>query len=236
MNYRSSVLNAMVVCSIVIGGSCQSLRASDPSPEKLSITPTTVELAGPRSKARLLITGLYADNAAIDLTRKIKYESLSPHVVTISESGVLVPRGNGRTEIRVRFGNLEALSTVVVRDFDKPHSIDFRTEVIGALSRGGCNQGACHGSPQGKNGFRLSLRGYLPDLDFMTLTRQNFGRRTNPEHPASSLFLRKAIGEIPHQGGRRFSKNDPAHTILLNWVAEGSRDSNQPLELIPPSL
>ena len=33
----------------------------------------------------------------------------------------------------------------------------------------GCNSGACHGTPSGKNGFRLSLRGYDPGLDIHTL-------------------------------------------------------------------
>jgi len=49
--------------------------------------------------------------------------------------------------------------------------------VIAALSRAGCNQGACHGSPQGKNNFRLSLRGYDADLDYSTIVREMAGRR-----------------------------------------------------------
>ena len=30
------------------------------------------------------------------------------------------------------------------------------------LSRMGCNAGTCHGAQNGKNGFKLSLRGYDP--------------------------------------------------------------------------
>src|SRR5437870_13206340 len=59
----------------------------------------------------------------------------------------------------------------------EPVPVDFRTDVVAALSRAGCNQGACHGSPQGKNGFRLSLRGFDADLDLYTLTRGEQGRR-----------------------------------------------------------
>src|ERR1700722_14876044 len=62
---------------------------------------------------------------------------------------------------------------------DEPRPVDFRTDVIAALSRAGCNQGACHGSPQGKNGFRLSLRGFDPDVDLHTLTRDELGRRVD---------------------------------------------------------
>src|SRR5438094_7200071 len=85
----------------------------------------------------------------------------------------------------------------------EPRPIDFRTDVIAALSRAGCNQGACHGSPQGKNGFRLSLRGFEPSLDYYTLTREEMGRRTNGVVPEESLILLKGTGRILHQGGVR---------------------------------
>ena len=77
---------------------------------------------------------------------------------------------------------------------EEPRPVDFRTDVIAALSRAGCNQGSCHGSPQGKNGFRLSLRGHDPDLDMFTLTRGEMGRRVDRERPERSLFLLKGPG------------------------------------------
>src|SRR2546421_12787739 len=79
--------------------------------------------------------------------------------------------------------------------------VDFRPDVIATLSRAGCNAGACHGSPQGKNGFRLSLRGHDADLDLHTLTRDAMGRRVDRHHPENSLFLLKATGRVSHQGG-----------------------------------
>ena len=50
-------------------------------------------------------------------------------------------------------------------------------ELVPILTREGCNSGACHGTPSGKNGFRLSLRGYDPALDYQSLTRDAEGRR-----------------------------------------------------------
>ncbi len=108
---------------------------------------------------------------------------------------------------------------------DEPRPVDFRTDVIAALSHVGCNQGSCHGSPQGKNGFRLSLRGHDPDLDLFTLTRAEMGRRVDKERPENSLFLLKGTGRLPHQGGVVLRANDPAYGILLRWVAEGCRDA-----------
>ena len=48
---------------------------------------------------------------------------------------------------------------------------------MAVLSRTGCNQGTCHGNFNGKNGFRLSLRGDNPDFDLDSLARDTQGRR-----------------------------------------------------------
>src|SRR5687767_15790248 len=82
--------------------------------------------------------------------------------------------------------------------------VSFRNEVMAVLSRGGCNQGVCHGNLHGKGGFKLSLRGQDPDLDLAALTRDALGRRTNAQTPDASLILLKATGRVPHEGGPRF--------------------------------
>src|SRR5215472_5950374 len=61
--------------------------------------------------------------------------------------------------------------------------VRFRTDVMPILSKAGCNAGTCHGNFNGKNGFRLSLRGDNPDFDRDSLTRDTAGRRTNPLDP-----------------------------------------------------
>src|SRR5690348_14841924 len=76
--------------------------------------------------------------------------------------------------------------------------VSFRNDVMAVLSRAGCNQGACHGNQNGKNGFKLSLRGQDADFDFDTLTRDTLARRTDRLHPEDSLILAKATGRIPH--------------------------------------
>src|SRR5215213_3698678 len=103
-------------------------------------------------------------------------------------------------------------------------AVSFRTDVIAALSRAGCNSGACHGSPQGKNGFRLSLRGSDADLDLTTLLKDQGGRRVNRQSPDESLILMKGSGRVAHQGGRVFGPDDPAYRTIRRWVAEGCRD------------
>src|ERR1700731_2918007 len=61
--------------------------------------------------------------------------------------------------------------------------VDFERHLMGVFGRMGCNSGSCHGSFQGKGGFRLSLFGYDPDKDYVALTRDVLGRRLNPVDP-----------------------------------------------------
>ena len=120
---------------------------------------------------------------------------------------------------------LLAVLAIPVARAEEARPVDFRTDAIAALSRAGCNQGSCHGSPQGKNGFRLSLRGHDPDLDLATLTRDALGSRIDLQRPENSLFLLKGTGRVPHLGGVVLRQSDLAYRILRRWVAEGCRDT-----------
>src|SRR5262249_39245428 len=95
----------------------------------------------------------------------------------------------------------------------------------------GCNTGSCHGLPSGRGGFRLSLWGQDAASDYLQLTRDVFGRRTSRLDPDSSLILQKALGRLPHEGGKRFAVDSLAHRILRTWLVEGLRDD--PADLPP---
>ena len=101
----------------------------------------------------------------------------------------------------------------------------FRREVMAVLSKAGCNAGACHGNANGKGGFKLSLRGQDPDLDWLALTREQGGRRVNLLEPERSLALLKATAELAHEGGQRFGADSPELAIFSQWLREGAPDS-----------
>src|SRR5262245_7958173 len=105
-----------------------------------------------------------------------------------------------------------------------PARVSFRHDVEAVLSKAGCNAGTCHGSPTGKNGFRLSLRGYNPEFDYLSLTRHMLGRRVDRNRPDGSLVLLKALGRMPHGGGRRIGESGRLHAILRDWIAAGAPD------------
>src|SRR5947209_6726105 len=100
--------------------------------------------------------------------------------------------------------------------------VDFERHVMGLFSKAGCNNGSCHGSFQGKNGFRLSLFGFDPDKDHFALTREIQGRRIDLINPDDSLLLRKATGTIPHEGGARFSVDSWQYRLFREWIQQGA--------------
>lgn len=144
----------------------------------------------------------------------------------------------------MRTATLSALSvTILLAASPSPLSADtpsFHYEIVPLLTRAGCNAGVCHGTPRGKNGFRLSLRGFDPEADFHALTRDMDGRRINRLHPERSLMLQKATSQIPHQGGRRIARDSADWELLNRWIAAGANIDQDPpqitqLEISPPS-
>jgi hypothetical protein len=123
----------------------------------------------------------------------------------------------------------------------KVEKVDFERHVMGLLSKVGCNSGSCHGSFQGKNGFRLSLFGYEPNLDYAWLTRDNLGRRVNTTSPDDSLLLLKGAGRMPHDGGMRFGQESWVYQIFRQWIADGAKHTPgsgeiQELTISPPDF
>jgi hypothetical protein len=102
--------------------------------------------------------------------------------------------------------------------------VGFAREVVPVLTRAGCNSGACHGTPAGKNGFRLSLRGYDPGPDHHALTRELGGRRIDRPDPDRSLLLLKATARVPHEGGRKLDPAGHEYRLVRDWIAQGAAD------------
>jgi hypothetical protein len=218
-----------LACFAALVAPIPAMSADDPNtnlgnPESTIIEPASPTLVGKRATRQLITTARYDDGSVRDLTRQLDWQSLNPEIAAVSQFGQVTPRGNGKTTIVAHRGSIEAKTEVTVEKFDEPAPVSFRHSVIPAFSQAGCNMGACHGTPTGKGGFKLSLRGYLPDQDFTILTRDNAGRRIDPLNPDTSMILRKPLGELPHEGGLRLARGSKTYEFLRDWVAEGAKD------------
>jgi len=74
---------------------------------------------------------------------------------------------------------------VTVANFEKPHPVSFRNDVIAALNVGGCNSGACHGTPTGKETVSSSslAAATIRRLISSSLREMSLGRRTDSKIP-----------------------------------------------------
>ncbi len=97
----------------------------------------------------------------------------------------------------------------------------FRNDVLPILSKAGCNTGGCHGALAGKGGFRLSLFGYNPEADYLTLTKESRGRRVEMADPGSSLLLTKPTTALQHKGGKRLDVKSEDYQLLAAWIGAG---------------
>src|SRR5207245_4645497 len=112
---------------------------------------------------------------------------------------------------------------VKVAHLKEKYDVSFVRDVMPTISRMGCNAGTCHGAAEGRNGFKLSLRGYDPQLDHRALTDDLEGRRFNRAAPESSLMLLKTSGGVPHVGGVLTQPGEPYYELFRAWIADGSK-------------
>ena len=98
----------------------------------------------------------------------------------------------------------------------------FVNDVVPTLTRLGCNSGGCHGKLAGQGGFKLSLRGYAPELDHIAITRDAKGRRIAKSRPRESLLMAKPLMRVPHQGGPKLKAGSAEYQTLLAWIAAGT--------------
>lgn len=105
---------------------------------------------------------------------------------------------------------------------ESSRQVYFGTDVVPILTKLGCNGGGCHGKATGQNGFKLSLFGFEPEVDYQALVLEGRGRRLSVASPDRSLLLLKATSRVPHGGGRRLEESSDDYRILRDWIAQGS--------------
>jgi hypothetical protein len=189
----------------------------------LVLLPGTATLDGPRATQRFLAESTADGSAVADESSSATFTIDNPAIASVSADGVVTVTGDGRATLTSRVGGRSAHAVITVRNFTRPAVRSFRNDVLPVLTKAGCNSGACHGAAAGKNGLRLTLRGYGPEIDYNVLTRQSLGRRIVPTAPAESLFLLKPTGAIEHGGGVRFTTDSLEYHVLADWIAEGTR-------------
>ncbi|MEC7223265.1 MAG: DUF1549 domain-containing protein [Verrucomicrobiota bacterium] len=194
------------------------LVANELSIYSVSAQDKKAKLLGPDANLQLVVY----NSDLQDMTREVVYTSSPDNLISISDSGKVIPLGNG--DVTITATNDKGLTgklDLVVERFETPQPINFPNEIVPLFTKHGCNGGGCHGKSEGQNGFKLSLLGFEPTEDFEYLVKESRGRRLFPAAPEHSLLLRKGAGDLPHGGGARFEHDSWDYKAIVRWMEQG---------------
>ena len=196
-----------------------------PKAPALRVNPAVLTLVPGDPGAQLVAEREGTHGGLLDLTAKVDWSAEPAGVVAIEAGGYVRAISAGKATIRAVQADDRAEVAVTVCGDEAKHAWSFAEDVVPIFTRSGCNTGGCHGKAEGQNGFHLSLFGYDPAGDYLTLTRAAGGRRLDRLAPEQSLMLLKALGRTPHGGGPRIKTGRPS----IGPCSPGSRPA-------PPSV
>jgi hypothetical protein len=191
-----------------------------PPIESLSLEPASLTFESGWEAGRVLVWGRTAAGEQIDLTVQAAWQSDSPSIEI--KEGHVYPKNQGEGEATISVAGRKIKLPVTVKNADQA-GVRFVRDVMPIISKVGCNAGTCHGSAKGKNGFKLSLRGYDPEFDYHALIDDLSGRRFNRVAVDESLMLLKPTAEVPHEGRQVIKTSSREYQVLRQWIAEGTK-------------
>ncbi|HLX64853.1 MAG TPA: DUF1549 and DUF1553 domain-containing protein [Planctomycetota bacterium] len=219
------VIYAMHIANAAEGMSKEKAPPAPPIPPVVSIElqPPSLTLLNSRDERRVLVLGKTDDGNIVDLTDAATINKGGAEIADVAGDGYIQAKAKGDATFTVSAGGKETKLYVSVLGAETP-PVRFVRDVMPVISRAGCNAGTCHGAAKGRNGFKLSLRGYDPDSDYEALINDLSGRRFDRVEPEKSLMLLKPLAEVPHEGKRVLKPDSRYYKILLAWISEGLKN------------
>jgi hypothetical protein len=231
--------SAGIAAAILAVAAVRPLSAADLNPEKapatlpavslpkpadvasLAARPDKVTLKGLDDAQQILLTATVAGGKLVDLTHDAVYSVDNEKVARVTSSGRVVPLTNGTATVTATYGDKTVKIAVANQNCDVNLPINFANQIVPIFTKFGCSSGGCHGKASGQNGFKLSLLGFEPEVDFTSLVKEGRGRRLFPAAPEQSLLLTKAVGQVAHGGGKRIEVGSDEYRLIRRWIASG---------------
>ncbi|MGB7326263.1 MAG: DUF1549 domain-containing protein [Rubripirellula sp.] len=210
-----------------------SVNKNVPTPPDLAVYPNEIKLGSSRDFQSFVAVIRRDDGVTSDASDRVTWSVADPSKVKLDGFQVL-PLADGKTELVGEYAGAVVRVPIEVSGASSRPAISFGKDVMPVLTRSGCNTGSCHGAARGKDGFRVSLFGFDPVGDFHRITREIGVRRINLAVPEESLFLKKAVGSVPHTGGKLFGTDSDYYATILEWLQDGAKID--PADAKPPTV
>lgn len=182
----------------------------------------SIYLDNPYRYAQVVVSAELDSGDIVDVTR-MATKKAHKGIAKISETGVVRGVSDGLDEITFTLSGKSAKVLVEVAGMKKEFHPRWTKDVNPVVAKMGCNAGTCHGAKDGKNGFKLSLRGYDPLFDIRAFTDDIASRRVNLASPDDSLMLLKATSAVPHEGSQLTKPGEDYYEIIRAWIADGAK-------------
>ena len=209
--------------------------------QSIAVYPPDINLETSRDTQSFVVQLTEPNGITRDVSALAQVSFANSALAEVDDRFTVHPKADGQTEMIVGFEGTSVKVPVTVKQATTDRPVSFKLDVMPVFMRSGCNTGGCHGAARGKDGFRLSLFGFDPDGDHYRLTREFNGRRINLALPEESLVLKKAMGQVPHTGGKLFEPNSKYHKTIVRWLeADAQADAADvatpvSMEVFPPA-
>lgn len=251
----ATLVTIAAILGFAFANPCATAESKQITTESYVVYPETVHFSVLQPEQHVRIRSVDGSGVAgrstaltslVDLSITVLDTQVAEFVAMDADQMTLRGKSKGTTRLRIEWSEggrqQTAEATLHCDAMDQGPEWEFTNHIQPILARNGCNMGACHGALAGKGGFRLSLRGYDPEMDHFNITRQDRGRRLEREVPELSLLLAKPSGSVEHKGGVRLPKESRDYQILKSWIEQGAAGPTERsphvsrLEILPANL
>jgi hypothetical protein len=218
---------AMLVCAMPAVAAAAKIKvdgvdtpANPKAIVELQAFPPDINLTTADDPQEIIVVATRGDEITLDVTAQAEVKIADGKIAKL-DGRTVRPVADGATKVIVTYAGKSVELPVLVKDAAVHPPISFNLDVMPVLTRAGCNVGSCHGAARGKDGFNLSLFGFDPNGDHFKITRELGFRRINLAIPEESMFVEKAVGAVPHTGGKRFDRDSASGRALVQWIEAG---------------
>ena len=183
-----------------------------PRSRRCEATPAQVALKGSHDARQLLLSATLTNGRTQDLTGDVSYHVADPKIAQVVEARA---RHSARRRRRPRSPPISAGARSRSRSgSSRPRSIcrsTSPTRSCRSSPSSAATPAAATARPSGQNGFKLSLLGFEPDVDYATLVKEGRGRRLFPAAPDTACCCSRRPAAWPTAAANAW-KSAPTNT------------------------